>query len=164
MKNHKAIHETASNKQQALRSGNQQAGFSLLEILVVMVIMGIMISLVAPNVIERVAQARIQAVYSDFKSIETALKIYKLDNFVYPSTEQGLDALVVKPDIDPVPRNWKSGGYLDKLPKDPWKEPYKYISPGEHGDFDIYSLGADASIGGEDEAADLGNWDSDEEE
>ena len=141
----------------------RQRGFSLIEILVVLVIMGILMSLVAPQVLNRVDEARIQKVHTDFKSIETALNIYKLDNYMYPTTEQGLEALVNKPDIDPIPKNWKEGGYLAELPKDPWDETYKYVSPGDHGKFDIYTLGADGVIGGEDQAADIGNWEGDEE-
>lgn len=152
------------NKQYLNRPARRaQRGFSLIEILVVIVIMGILISLVAPNVMQEVGKAQAHKVRSDFKNIGTALKIYKLDNYVYPSTEQGLEALVNKPDIDPVPRNWKEGGYLDSIPKDPWDEPYKYISPGEHGPFDIYTLGADRAIGGEGDAKDVGNWEEDEE-
>lgn len=139
---------------------NKQAGFSLLEIMVVLVILGILVGLVAPNVLENVEKARLQQVKADFKTLETSLKLYKLDNFVYPSTEQGLQALVSKTDISPVPKNFKKGGYLDKLPKDPWGNDYIYLSPGDHGDFDIYTLGADGTVGGEDADADLGNWQS----
>lgn len=140
-----------------------QAGFSLIEIMVVLVILGLLISVVAPNVLNRADDARVQKVYADFKAIETALKIYRLDNFNYPSTEQGLEALVDKTDIDPEPRNFKDGGYLDALPRDPWGQAYLYLSPGENGDFDLYTLGADSVSGGEDQNADLGNWDSDEQ-
>ncbi len=139
-------------------------GFSLVEILVVLVIIGLLVSIVAPNVLQRADEARAQKVRADFKNIETALKLYKLDNFNYPTTEQGLSALVEKPAMDPIPRNWKQGGYLEMAPEDPWGNPYKYLSPAEfgHGDYDVYTLGADGVTGGEDQNADLGNWQTDQ--
>ena len=103
-------------------------------------------------------EARVQKAYADFKSIETALQIYKLDNFNYPSTEQGLQALVSRSSIDPEPRNFRKGGYLNSLPIDPWGEPYLYLAPGENADFDLYTLGADAVTGGEEQNEDIGNW------
>ena len=130
----------------------------MVEILVVLVIMGLLISVVAPNVLNRADEARVQKVQADFKAIETALKIYRLDNYVYPTTEQGLQALVEKSSLDPEPRNFKDGGYLQELPLDPWGRPYLYLSPGERGEVDIYSLGADGLSGGEDQNADIGNW------
>jgi general secretion pathway protein G len=136
----------------------RQNGFSLVEILVVLVIMGLLISVVAPTVLNRADDARIQKVYADFKAIETALKIYRLDNYVYPSTEQSLEALVEASTLDPEPRNFKSGGYLSEIPRDPWGRPYLYLSPGENGEIDIYSLGADGVSGGEGQNADIGNW------
>lgn len=141
----------------------KQRGFSLLEILVVLVIMGILIGLVAPNILGNVDRARLQQLSTDMKTIETTLKMYRLDNFTYPSTEQGLEALVTKPDIDPVPKNWKKDGYIDRLPKDPWGNDYLYVSPGEHGEFDMYSLGADNVVGGDGQNKDRGNWMSPEE-
>ncbi len=137
---------------------NRQGGFSLVEILVVLVIMGLLISVVAPTVLNRADDARIQKVYADFKSIETALKIYRLDNYLYPSTEQSLESLVVPSTLDPEPRNFKTGGYLSEIPIDPWGRPYLYLSPGENGEIDIYSLGADGVSGGEGQSADVGNW------
>ena len=134
------------------------AGFSLVEILVVLVIMGLLISVVAPTVLNRADEARIQKAQADFKAIETALKIYRLDNFVYPTTEQGLEALVEASSLDPEPRNFKEGGYLEELPIDPWGRPYLYLSPGEHKNVDIYSLGADGLSGGDGQNADVGNW------
>jgi general secretion pathway protein G len=134
------------------------AGFSLVEILVVLVIMGLLISVVAPTVLNRADEARVQKAQADFKAIETALKIYRLDNYVYPTTEQGLEALVEPSTLSPEPRNFKEGGYLSELPVDPWGRPYLYLSPGEHGEVDIYSLGADGLSGGEDQATDIGNW------
>ena len=135
-----------------------QKGFSLLEIMVVLVIMGIMAALVGPQLLGNVDKARLQQMAADMKTLETTLKMYRLDNFVYPSSEQGLQALVTKPDIDPTPKNWKKDGYIDRLPKDPWGNEYQYVSPGEHGDFDIYSLGADNVVGGDGQAKDRGNW------
>ena len=135
-----------------------QSGFSLVEILVVLVIMGLLISVVAPTVLNRADEARIQKVYADFKAIETALKIYRLDNYVYPTTEQGLVALVEPSTLDPEPRNFKEGGYLAEVPTDPWGRPYLYLSPGENGEIDLYSLGADGLSGGEGQNADIGNW------
>ena len=140
------------------KTAARQSGFSLVEILVVLVIMGLLISVVAPTVLNRADDARIQKVYADFKAIETALKIYRLDNYVYPNTEQSLDALVEASTLDPEPRNFKSGGYLSEMPRDPWGRPYLYLSPGENGEIDIYSLGADGVSGGEGQNADIGNW------
>lgn len=148
------------------RAKCKQRGFSLIEILVVLVIIGLLVSIVAPNVLQRADDARIQKVKADFKNIETALKLYKLDNFNYPTTEQGLKALAEKPTMDPLPRNWKQGGYVEQAPEDPWGRPYLYLSPPEfgHGDYDIYSLGADGVTGGEEQNADLGNWQVDSKE
>ena len=137
-----------------------QSGFSLIEIMVVLVIIGLLVSIVAPNVLDRADDARVQKVQADFASIATSLRLYKLDNFNYPTSEQGLDALVEQPSIDPVPNNWKKGGYLPELPVDPWGRPYQYLSPAEFSDddYDIYSLGADGVTGGEDQNADVGSW------
>lgn len=149
-------------KNRRIHSSNQ-GGFSLIEIMVVLVILGILAALVAPNVMKGIDKALVTQAKTDMKSIETALKLYKMDNFIYPRTEQGLQALVSKSDISPVPKNFKSDGYLDKLPKDPWGADYIYISPGDHGPFDIYTLGQDGAPGGEGLDADIGNWDSGEE-
>ncbi len=138
--------------------GNGAQGFSLVEVLVVLVIMGLLISIVAPTVLNRADEARVQKAQADFKAIETALKIYRLDNYVYPSTEQGLEALVSPSAIDPIPRNFKAGGYLAEVPRDPWDRPYLYLSPGDRGEIDIYSLGADGLAGGDAQNADIGNW------
>ena len=140
------------------RAAAKNAGFSLVEILVVLVIMGLLISVVAPTVLNRADEARSQKAQADFKAIETALKIYRLDNYVYPTTEQGLDALIAPSTLDPEPRNFKQGGYLEDLPVDPWGRPYLYLHPGEQGEVDIYSLGADGLSGGEGQNADIGNW------
>jgi len=134
----------------------------LVEILVVLVIMGLLSSIVAPTVLNRADDARIQKAQADFKAIETALKIYRLDNYVYPTTEQGLEALVSASSIDPIPRNFKDGGYLAELPLDPWGRPYLYLSPGENAEIDIYTLGADGLSGGDDQNADIGNWKEDQ--
>lgn len=137
-----------------------QQGFSLIEIMVVLVIIGLLVSIVAPNVLDQADDARVKKVVADFSAIETALSIYRLNNYTYPTSEQGLNALVEKPTIDPIPNNWKKGGYLKSLPYDPWQRPYLYLSPAEFsdGDFDIYSLGADGVTGGEDQNADIGSW------
>jgi general secretion pathway protein G len=139
----------------------KQTGFSLIEILVVLVIMGLLISVVAPTVLNSADDARVQKVQADFKSIETALKIYRLDNYTYPTTEQGLVALVEPTTLEPEPRNFKQGGYLSEVPVDPWGRPYLYLSPGENGQVDIYSLGADGLPCGDDQNADIGNWKGD---
>ncbi len=136
----------------------RQSGFSLVEILVVLVIMGLLISIVAPTVLNRADEARVQKVQADFKAIETALKIYRLDNFVYPTTEQGLQALVEPSTLEPEPRNFKQGGYLPEQPIDPWGRPYLYLSPGEYGEVDLFTLGADGLSGGDGQNADIGNW------
>lgn len=130
-----------------------------MEILVVLVILGLLVSVVAPTVLNQADSARVQKVYADFANIESALKLYRLDNYVYPNSEQGLEALITASTLSPEPRNFKRGGYLDRLPRDPWGRVYLYLSPGEQGEFDLYSLGADGISGGEDQNADLGNWD-----
>tara|TARA_R110000823_G_scaffold91174_6_gene201170 strand:+ start:14770 stop:15204 length:435 start_codon:yes stop_codon:yes gene_type:complete len=137
---------------------HSNGGFSLVEILVVLVIMGLLISIVAPTVLNQADEARVSKAKADFKNIETALKMYKLDNYVYPTTEQGLQALVEPSSLDPEPRNFREGGYLEELPIDPWGRPYLYLSPGENKAVDIYTLGADGLSGGEDQNADIGNW------
>ncbi|MDX1488317.1 MAG: type II secretion system major pseudopilin GspG [Acidiferrobacterales bacterium] len=136
----------------------RSAGFTLIEILVVVVILGILAALVVPRIMERPDEARIVATKSDIRGITSALKLYRLDNGVYPSTEQGLLALVRKPDTGVIPRNWKEGGYLDRVPKDPWGAEYQYLNPGVHGEIDIFSLGADNAPGGEGMNADIGSW------
>ena len=140
------------------RNNNTQGGFTLIEIMVVVVILGILASVVVPRIMDRPDTARITKARLDIQSLEGVLNQYRLDNFVYPSTEQGLEALVEKPSGDPEPSNWNKGGYIKSLPKDPWNRPYLYLSPGEKGDFDLYSLGADGQSGGEDANADIGNW------
>ncbi len=139
-------------------SRRKVAGFSLIEIMVVLVIMGLLISIVAPNVLNRADEARVAKAFADFKSVETALQIYRLDNYSYPSTEQGLEALVAPSTLEPEPRNFRKGGYLNAIPMDPWGRPYLYLSPGENGDFDLYTLGADGITGGDEQNEDIGNW------
>jgi general secretion pathway protein G len=135
-----------------------QAGFTLIEVMIVIVIMGIMASLIVPKIMGRPDEARVVASKQDIASILQALKLYRLDNQRLPSTEQGLQALVTKPSSPPVPSNWKSDGYLDRLPKDPWGNPYQYLSPGLNGDIDVFSFGSDGAIGGEGNDADIGSW------
>jgi len=137
----------------------KQQGFTLIEIIVVVVIIGILASFVAPKFMGKTDTARIVKAKADINALEGALKMYKLDNYTYPTTDQGLDALVDQPTGDPVPSNWQKGGYVSKLQKDPWQRDYLYLSPGEHGEVDIYSLGADGVEGGEESNADIGNWD-----
>jgi general secretion pathway protein G len=132
-----------------------QRGFTLIEIMVVVIILGILAAIVAPNVIGRIDDAQKARVRQDLRGIEQALKFYRMDNFSYPTSEQGLEALVSKP-ADPNIRNWKQ--YVDRLPKDPWGNPYQYLSPGQNGEIDVYTLGRDGRPGGEGVDADMGNW------
>ncbi len=138
-----------------------QAGFTLIEIMVVVIIIGILAAIVAPNVIGRIDDAQITKAKADIRGYENALKFYRLDNFAYPTAEQGLQALVSKPN-DPNLKNWKPGGYIDRLTKDPWGNDYLYQNPGNHGEVDIYTLGKDGRPGGEGIDADIGNWNVDE--
>jgi len=140
---------------------NKTDGFTLIEIMVVVVILGILAALVVPKIMGRPDEARLIKVKQDIRAIESALNLYKLDNYTYPSTDQGLEALVTKPTGVPEPRQWKAGGYLARLPKDPWGFPYLYLNPGEHGEIDIFSLGADGQQGGTEINADIGNWQMD---
>ncbi|KRH78277.1 type II secretion system protein G precursor [Ferrovum sp. JA12] len=133
-----------------------QSGFSLIEIMVVMIIIGILAALIIPRVMDRPDQARQIAAKQDIATVVQALKLYRLDNGRYPTTEQGLIALVKLPSLEPVPNNWKS--YLDTMPKDPWGNPYQYLNPGQHGEIDVWSSGADGKTGGEGNDADIGNW------
>ncbi|CAM5253547.1 Type II secretion system core protein G OS=Stutzerimonas stutzeri OX=316 GN=gspG PE=3 SV=1 [Stutzerimonas stutzeri] len=136
-----------------------QGGFTLIEIMVVVVILGILAALVVPQVMSRPEQAKVTVAKGDIKAVAAALDMYKLDNFAYPSTQQGLEALVNKPSGNPQPKNWNRDGYLKRLPKDPWGNEYQYLSPGTRGQFDLYSFGADGKPGGSDLNADIGNWD-----
>lgn len=134
----------------------KQRGFTLIEIMVVVVIMGILAALVVPNLMNRVDDARVSAAKSDISNIMQSLKLYKLDNQRYPTTEQGLQALVTKPTTGPEARNWKN--YMEKLPEDPWHHPYQYLQPGVHGEVDVFSYGADGQPGGTGNDADIGSW------
>ncbi|MGE8497462.1 MAG: type II secretion system major pseudopilin GspG [Pseudomonas sp.] len=136
-----------------------QAGFTLIEIMVVVVILGILAALVVPQVMNRPDQAMVTVAQGDIKAIGAALDMYKLDNQVYPSTQQGLEALVRKPSGNPPAKNWNVDGYLKRLPIDPWGNVYQYLAPGTKGAFDLYSLGADGKQGGSGLDADIGNWD-----
>ena len=136
----------------------RQDGFTLLEIMVVVVIIGILAALVVPNIIGRPDEARQIAAKQDIASLMQALKLYRLDNQRYPSSEQGLQALVTKPTTAPIPPNWKAGGYIERLPKDPWGTPYHYLNPGVHGEIDVFSYGGDAAPGGDEINADIGSW------
>ena len=142
--------------QSSIQQGHRDRGFTLIEIMVVVVILGILAALIAPSVINRIDDAQLVAAKQDIRAVESALKLYKLDNFRYPSTDDGLDALVTRPN-DPSAK-WPEGGYLSRLPKDPWNKPYLYLYPGNQGVFDIYSLGRDGQPGGEGLDADIGNW------
>jgi general secretion pathway protein G len=133
-------------------------GFTLIEIMVVIVILGVLAALVVPQIISRPDEARVAAAKVDIATLTQALKLYRLDNQRYPTAEQGLQALVTKPAIAPLPPNWKTGGYLDRLPNDPWGHPYQYANPGLHGEIDVYSFGADGQPGGEGFDADIGSW------
>lgn len=133
-------------------------GFTLIEILVVVVILGILATVVVPRFLDKPDEARATRARADIQALTTALNLYRLDNFNYPSTDQGLQALVAQPSGAPAATNWRQGGYIDRIPKDPWGGEYRYLSPGQRGDFDLYSLGADAQPGGEGAAADIGNW------
>jgi general secretion pathway protein G len=139
---------------------SKQKGFTLLEILVVVVILGILASLVFPNVLGRTDQARLVAAKHDIQTLVGVLKLYEADNGYFPTTEQGLQALVTKPQSDPIPKNWRQP-YVDQLPNDPWDRPYQYLNPGLHGAFDVFTLGADGEPGGEGSNADIGNWNPD---
>ncbi len=140
---------------------NRQRGFTLIEIMVVVVIIGILIGLVAPNILGRVDKARVTAAKADIATLEQALEMYRLDNHSYPSTDQGLEALVAKPGGEPAANNWNPEGYLkkNKLPLDPWGHAYQYLVPGqERRPFDLFSFGADGREGGESYDTDIGNW------
>jgi general secretion pathway protein G len=134
-------------------------GFTLIEIMVVIVILGILAALVVPRVLDRPDEARVVAARNAVAAIAQALKLYRLDNQRYPTTQQGLAALVSRPTVPPVPPNWKPNGYLERLPKDPWGHPYQYLNPGLRGEIDVFSLGADGQPGGTGIDAEVGSWD-----
>ena len=137
-------------------SSTRERGFTLIELMVVLAIIGVLAALIVPNVLGRADDARITAARTDVGNLMQALKLYKLDNQRFPTGEQGLNALILKPTTEPVPGNWKP--YLDKLPSDPWGRPYQYLNPGIKGEVDVLSFGADGQAGGEGNNADLGSW------
>ena len=141
---------------------HNRKGFTLIEIMVVIVILALLAALVGPKLMGRTDDAKITDARVQIKNIETALKLYKLDNGNYPTTEQGLGALVEKPTVGVIPKSYKDGGYLEskKVPKDPWSNDYLYVSPGEHGDYDIFSYGSDGAKGGEGKNVDITSWDT----
>jgi len=140
----------------------RNGGFTLIEIMVVITILGVLAALIVPRVVGRTDDARIAAAKQDIASIMQALKLYRLDNGRYPTTDQGLQALITRPTTEPMPSNWKQGGYLERstVPSDPWGEPYKFLNPGVRGEIDVFSLGRDRANGGEPNSpdADIGSW------
>lgn len=151
------LHTRAATQRPPQRALTPQSrGFTLIELMVVLVIIGVLAALIVPNVLNRADDARVTAARTDVNNLVQALKLYKLDNQRYPSAEQGLQALVTKPTVGAIPSNWKS--YVDKLPNDPWGRPYQYANPGVKGEIDVYSLGADGAVGGEGNDADIGSW------
>ena len=136
------------------QSNSRTAGFTLIEVMVVVVILGILAAVLVPKVMDRPDEARKVKASQDIRALEAALNLYKLDNYDYPSTDQGLEALVSQPGIPPEPANWKEGGYIDRLPVDPWQQPYQFLSPGAQGSIDIYSTGPDRQPSEDD----IGNW------
>ena len=141
-----------------MRRERSRNGFTLIEVMVVVAILAILASLIVPKVIGRPDEARVVAAKQDIAALMQALKLYRLDNGRYPTTEQGLAALVAPPTIAPVPASWKPGGYVERLPKDPWGRPYQYLNPGLRGEIDVFSFGADGISGGDAFDADIGSW------
>ena len=144
--------------ERCLAKNRSQLGFTLIEVMVVIAIIGIMATLIVPQIMSKPNEARVIAAKQDINSIVQALKLYRLDNSRYPTTEQGLSALVSKPTSEPIPQNWKPNGYVDRLPKDPWGFAYQYSNPGTRAEIDVFSRGADNKPGGTGFDADLGNW------
>jgi general secretion pathway protein G len=142
-----------------VRRIRDRAGFTLIEIMVVIVILGLLAALVVPKLIGRTEEAKKTQTRVQIKNLENALQLFKLDNGFYPGTDQGLEALIRVPEAGRIPKNYRKGGYLDRVPKDPWGNPYVYVSPGTHGDYDISSYGADGVAGGDGEDADINSWD-----
>ena len=158
------MHQLSSNERKLRHSDTKirdsrhllQRGFTLIELMVVLVIIGVLAALIVPNVLDRADDARVTAARTDINNLMQALKLYRLDNQRYPSAEQGLQALLVKPTAGAIPPRWKA--YLDKLPNDPWARPYQYLNPGIRGEIDVMSMGADGQPGGEGKNADIGSW------
>ena len=155
LRNRKGGHDGPRLKA-ACHARRSASGFTLIEIMVVLVIIGVLAALIAPNVLNRAEDSRVTAARTDVNNLMQALKLYRLDNQRYPSAEQGLEALVRKPSAGPAAPNWKP--YLDKLPADPWGKPYQYLNPGLKGEIDVFSFGADGQAGGEGNDADIGSW------
>jgi general secretion pathway protein G len=152
-----AMSSTAVSRLRAtLRAKSRYAGFTLIELMVVLVIIGVLAALIVPNVLDRADDARVTAARTDVNNLMQALKLYKLDNQRYPSGEQGLQALLTRPTVGPTAPNWKP--YVEKLPNDPWGRPYQYLNPGVKGEIDVMSFGADGQAGGEGKNADVGSW------
>jgi len=139
---------------------HDRRAFTLIEIMIVIVILGLLAALVVPKLVGRTEEAKRTQARVQIKSVEQALELFKLDNGFYPSTEQGLEALVRPPETGRIPKNYRKGGYIDRVPKDPWGNPYVYVSPGVHGEYDISSYGADGVPGGQGEDADVNSWDA----
>ena len=144
--------------QRGLPSRRRGRGFTLIEVMVVIAIIGILAALIVPKIMSRPDEARRVAAKQDIGTIMQAMNLYRLDNGRYPTQDQGLQALAQKPTTDPVPGNWKAGGYLERLPNDPWGNPYQYLDPGAHGQIDVFSFGADGKAGGDGNDADIGSW------
>ncbi len=142
-----------------IKKTGKNHGFTLVEIMVVVVILSILAAVVVPKIMDRPDQAREAKVRQDIRALSSALDLYRLDNFTYPSTDEGLESLITKPASLSAGAKWKDGGYIKNLPKDPWGNPYSYLQPGTHGEFDLFSLGADNSVGGTGPNTDIGNWD-----
>lgn len=151
------IHAVRAARSRPADTARRMLGFTLIELMVVIMILGVLAALVVPRVMSRPDEARVVAAKQDIAQIMQALKLYRLDNSRYPTTEQGLQSLVVRPTGGPVPNNWKS--YLDKVPNDPWGRPYQYLAPGVRGEIDVFSFGADGQSGGTGVEADIGSWD-----
>jgi general secretion pathway protein G len=148
------MYRCSCNRLKSVRA--RRRGFTLIELMVILVIVGVLAALIVPNVLDRTDDSRVTAARSDVNNLMQALKLYKLDNQVYPSAEQGLQALAQRPSTAPAAPNWRP--YVDKLPADPWGRPYQYLNPGVHGPVDVLSLGADGQPGGDGPNADIGSW------
>jgi len=153
-----AIRPQPHRKRHGLR---RDAGLTLIELMVVVVILALLAVVIVPRVIDRPDQARVARARADIAALSSALSLYRLDNGAYPTTDQGLEALVRRPSRPPLPSNWAQGGYIDRVPSDPWGNPYQFLSPGVRGAFDLMSFGADGRPGGSGVDADIGNWQAD---
>ena len=152
----KLIYKREHNGQNPKR--DSESGFTLIEVMVVIAIIGIMATLIVPRIMSKPDEARVIAAKQDISTIVQALKLYRLDTGRYPTTEQGLQALMSRPTSEPIPQNWKTDGYLDRLPKDPWGYSYQYLNPGQHAEIDVFSYGADNKAGGTGFDSDIGSW------